>query len=477
MNYQCPSTLKQCLDSLSRDNFILIAGGTDLFIKLEDLDSSKNRFMDLSNLPLNEIKINEASPPRLIIGSTANMGQIASNPLVQKHAPVLARACSETGGPQVRNRATLGGNIANASPAADSVCALTALEATVKVQSSSASREIPLGDFFTGPGRTVLQPGELITWINIPIPQENPEVKTIHSWYKMGNRKAAIISLAAFAARLSLDQNNRILSSSTALASVGPTCVKALKTDAFLKGKELNNQTIQQAREILKQEISPISDFRGSADYRKHICSSFLKKHLHQTSFGGEHLLAKLNPIPILKTKLVPQAQISDQPQTIRLLINGEKHKYTGEPGQRLLDYLRDELHLTGTKNGCKEGECGACTVLLDGIPVNSCLVPMGSLNNREVITIEGITNPDGSMGKVQEAYVEAGAVQCGFCTPGFEIVTEFLRKNQLQLSPEEIKRELSGNLCRCTGYKHIIDAVEKVLSTTNNSAREKNNE
>lgn len=125
-----------------------------------------------------------------------------------------------------------------------------------------------------------------------------------------------------------------------------------------------------------------------------------------------------------------------------------------------LLSVLRDRLGLLGTKEGCGVGECGACTVLLDGEPVNSCLTAAWKASGREVITIEGLADGE-NLHPVQEAFVEAGAIQCGFCTPGMIMSASALLKRTPHPDAEEIKMALAGNLCRCTGYKHVIDAVQ----------------
>jgi len=144
----------------------------------------------------------------------------------------------------------------------------------------------------------------------------------------------------------------------------------------------------------------------------------------------------------------------------VSLTVNGITRTSKASPSTRLLDYLREELKLTGTKEGCGEGECGACMVLLDGKAVNSCLVLLGQCANRKVITIEGIDAPE-----LFKAFEETGAVQCGFCTPGFVVSAHALLQQNPHPTVAEIKEALSGNLCRCTGYKKIIEAVERVTS------------
>jgi carbon-monoxide dehydrogenase small subunit len=143
----------------------------------------------------------------------------------------------------------------------------------------------------------------------------------------------------------------------------------------------------------------------------------------------------------------------------IRFALNGREVSIETDAETRLLDILREDFHLTGTKEGCGEGECGACTVLLDGLPVNSCLIPAPQVEGRDVLTIEGLA--EGShLHPLQAAFVEQGAVQCGFCTPGFVLSAYALLRSNSAPTDEEILTALEGNLCRCTGYGKIVTAV-----------------
>jgi aerobic carbon-monoxide dehydrogenase small subunit len=145
--------------------------------------------------------------------------------------------------------------------------------------------------------------------------------------------------------------------------------------------------------------------------------------------------------------------------ETISFNLNGEEIEVYTDPAGSLLSLLRDQLGLTGTKVGCGQGECGACTVLMDGQAVNSCLIPAGKVAGSEIVTIEALS-ADGKPDFVQEAFVEKGAVQCGFCTPGMVMSTHALLKQNSRPSPEDVKKAISGNLCRCTGYKQIEEAI-----------------
>ncbi len=144
----------------------------------------------------------------------------------------------------------------------------------------------------------------------------------------------------------------------------------------------------------------------------------------------------------------------------LRLEVNGEKREVDGVwEGESLLYVLRERLGLPGSKNACEQGECGSCSVYMDGILVCSCLVLAGQAEGREVVTVEGIAGRD-ELHPVQEAFVEAGAVQCGFCTPGFVVATHDLLRRKPEPTDAEIREALAGNLCRCTGYEKILDAV-----------------
>jgi carbon-monoxide dehydrogenase small subunit len=142
-------------------------------------------------------------------------------------------------------------------------------------------------------------------------------------------------------------------------------------------------------------------------------------------------------------------------------MVNGAARTIHTYPMARLLDVLREELHLTGTKEGCGEGECGSCSILMDGVLVNSCLIPALQANGSNIITIEGLANHD-RLHPLQQAFLECGAAQCGICTPGMILAAVHLLEQTPQPSLEEIREGLSGNLCRCTGYLQIFDAVAK---------------
>lgn len=152
--------------------------------------------------------------------------------------------------------------------------------------------------------------------------------------------------------------------------------------------------------------------------------------------------------------------------QLIELNINGRIYEVPVDPRDLLVDVIRKKVGLTGTKKGCGQGDCGACTVLIDGKPVLSCITLAIACQGKKITTIEGLVAEDGSLHPIQQSFVDHGAVQCGFCTPGMILTTKALLDRNPRPSKEEIKRGIAGNICRCTGYKKIVEAIGAAAET-----------
>lgn len=152
----------------------------------------------------------------------------------------------------------------------------------------------------------------------------------------------------------------------------------------------------------------------------------------------------------------------------LNFTVNGEHKELMIDDRDALLDVLRNQLNLTSVKRGCEVGECGACTVLIDGEPVDSCIYLAIWAEGKEVLTLEGLMDDEGNISDIQQAFIDEGAVQCGFCTPGFIMSSIPILEGEKKYTREEIKKQISGNFCRCTGYENIINAIEKTKNKRN---------
>lgn len=152
------------------------------------------------------------------------------------------------------------------------------------------------------------------------------------------------------------------------------------------------------------------------------------------------------------------------QYKQIQFILNGKEVTASIDVRESLADVLRNEFGMTSVKKGCEVGECGACTVLINGNPYDSCIFLAAWIDGKEVTTLEGLMDEDGKISDIQQAFIDESAIQCGFCTPGFIMSAEHLLRQGKRYSRDEIRRELSGNMCRCTGYQNIVNAVEKTM-------------
>jgi carbon-monoxide dehydrogenase medium subunit len=229
-----------------------------------------------------------------------------------------------------------------------------------------------------------------------------------------------------------------------------------------------------EAASLAMAAARPIDDLRGSANYRREMVRVAVLRLLHSLAEKSERLTYPTHPILLSRTQRpltrfsAPQTFSDESHKAIETTINGNPHYFATGHHKSLLRLLREDAGLIGTKEGCAEGECGACTVFLDGQAVMSCMVPAPRAHHAFIETIEGVTR-DGELHPVQSAFIEAGAVQCGYCTPGFVMSAAMLLEETPSPDRQDIVQALTGNLCRCTGYYKIIEAIEKCSFNPNN--------
>lgn len=457
----------------------IVAGGTDLILELErGARTGIETIIDISRIPgLDRISLDEDGVIHL--GALVTHNHCAASKLIREKAYPLAQAAWEVGAPQIRNRGTVAGNLITASPANDTITPLMALDASVTLQSARGRRQVKLRDFYTGVRKTVIQPDEMLVEISF----KGLDSTQKGTFVKVALRRAQAISVINIAIVLTLESAT-VKQAAITLGAVAPTIIHAAEAEAYLAGKELSDQVIARAAELARDAAKPIDDIRASADYRREMARVFTLRGLKSLRDGQEQAVAKPvpeNPITLMgnhETGLsrVPQQGgngFSSSPfvhgSTIHAKINGKDYTFTSGFEKTLLRLLREEAGLIGTKEGCAEGECGACTVFLDGMAVMACMVPAPRADGAEVVTVEGLAlTPDPSPGErggmlhpAQEAFIHDGAVQCGYCTPGFLMSAAKLLEERPQPTRDEIEQAITGNLCRCTGYYKIVQAIE----------------
>jgi len=269
------SELDEALRLLSRkEDAKVLAGGTDLVVDMKIGRYRPKTVIDISGIKSLRYVIDEGDKVR--IGALTKMQDIVESPVVREKLPLLAEAVSMLGSWQIRNMATVGGNLCNASPAADSAPPLLAHEAKIKLTSIEGTREIPITEFFTGPRKTVMYKTEILQEVVVPY---DADFARSYSYVKVGRRNSFTLSVVAVATVLKV-RNRSIEDVRVALNAVAPTPVRARSVESFLKGREAGSEVIEKASELVLSDISPISDVRASAEYRKHLSRVLVKDAL-----------------------------------------------------------------------------------------------------------------------------------------------------------------------------------------------------
>lgn len=271
----------------------------------------------------------------------------------------------------------------------------------------------------------------------------------------------AVVNAAAY---LEVNPDNgRVEVARIALGAVAPTPIRAEPAEAHLVGHPFSEDRVREAARLAAGETRPISDLRASAAYRRQVSEVLVYRALLAAwrRATGEATF-QLPPHVVSVGAAVPRrlrraVYRPDGPNEV--VVNDRVYRVRFSPGTLLLELLRDHLGLTGTKVGCGTGECGACTVLLDGKPVNSCLVLAAQAVGREVQTVEGLGTPE-QLHPLQEAFVRHAALQCGYCGPGVLMTAQALLESMPEPTEQQVRYAIAGNLCRCTGYVKMVRAI-----------------
>lgn len=452
--YLQPHSLNDTLDLLSKHagDARVVAGGTDVVVELSRGIRPTSTLIDITRV--SELRFNSERDGVISLGALTTHNDVVGSALCRAKLTPLAEACWEVGAPQIRSRGTIAGNLVTASPANDTITPLIALGAELVLASVRGERTVPLSDFYLGVRRTVLAPDELVTAIHVPamLPAQRGR------FVKLGLRRAQAISVIDLAIVLTME-GDRVSDARIALGSLAPTIVRAEAAEMSLIGQQLTPEVCQQAGELAETAVSPIDDVRATAPYRRQTLRNLVAATLLELADSSASPTLPSTPV-LLETPFRDMSlSVTPFAGAIHTVVNGSPRTLTASSGCTLLDALRNEAGLTGTKEGCAEGECGACTVWLDGQAVMACLVPAPQAHGARVTTIEGLSNGD-VLHPLQEQFIAQGAVQCGYCIPGMLMAGGKLLQERESPGLSDIQTALSGNICRCTGYRKIFAAV-----------------
>ena len=470
-NYYNANSIEEVLQLLAEGGgrARIIAGGTDLILEIErEVRTGIETLIDVTRIPnLDHIVLDEDDVIHL--GPLVTHSHCVASELIVEKALPLAQAAIEVGAPQIRNRGTIAGNLITASPANDTITPLMALGAKVRLLSQNGERVLSLEELYTGVRQTAMRPDELMVDIFFPAMTENQAGIFI----KFGLRRAQAISIVHVSVVLSFDgasdspvDERLINKAAITLGAVAPTIIHAGEAEEFLQGRTLDEETREQASRLAVESASPIDDVRSSRDYRREMVRVAVLRGLRAIRKGETRVDYPSRPVLLWgqnyqgrAPELVASAW-TNQGSPIVTRINGQEYRVASGHHKTLLRFLREDLGLIGTKEGCAEGECGACTIFLDGMAVMSCLVPAERAHGAEIVTIEGLASNE-ELHPVQQAFISEGAVQCGYCTPGLIMSAAKLLEELPHPRQEEIEQAITGNLCRCTGYYKIVKAIE----------------
>lgn len=461
--YVKPSSLPDVFDLLERygDEAKLLAGGQSLLPALNMRLSAPAVLVDVNGLAaLRGIAVRDQT---LRIGALTRHVELAQSPEVARHAPLLARAIPHVAHAAIRTRGTFGGSIAYADPAAELPACAVALDAVFVLASRAGERRVPAREFFRDLYTTALRRGEVLVAGEFPL-MEGPRRSV---FLELARRRGdyAVVGVALDAAC----EGGLYSRASVVFFGVGVTPVLAQTVAAAMEGRALSDEVVAAAQAAVGRDIAPAADLYHSAATKLRLAKVLVARGLLQLASGevpasGRSSFDKLEANGDTTGGNPPPTAAPRDVIDVAMIVNGSKVSRRVAARQHLADFLREDLGLTGTHLGCEHGVCGACTVLVDGELVRSCLMLAAQADGANVETIEGLGERE-SVATLQKSFHERNAAQCGFCSPAMLITAAELVGRGERATRDEIREHISGNYCRCTGYHAIVDAIEQVLS------------
>ena len=470
----------------------IIAGGSDVLVQMREGKRAGAELVSIYGLDeLRGVVMEEDGTIR--IGSLTSFSHITKDPIIQKYINVLGEAVDMVGGPQIRNIGTIGGNTCNGVTSADSASTLFAWDAVIELAGPDGIRRIPIKDFYIKAGKVDLRPGEIQTAILIP----REAYEGYEGYYiKYAMRNAMDIATLGCSVNVKLSEDKKTFTDvRIAYGVAGPVPMRAIHAEAAGRGLEVTDENIEKIGDTVLEDVTPRDSWRASKAFREHISKLLCKRALREAvrRAGGvisEESQAAMAPNTsdnenagtgekkeapasisgvsedsgTVRHTIMTDAESGKQYKLVRCRINGVERETMVDVRASLTDMLRNDYSLTSVKKGCEVGECGACNVIIDGECYNSCIYLAVWADGKEIRTVEGLMGPDGELSDIQQAFIDEAAMQCGFCTPGVIMSAVEILESGKEYTRDELRKQLSGHLCRCTGYENILNAVEKTM-------------
>ena len=470
----------------------IIAGGSDVLVQMREGKRAGAELVSIYGLDeLRGVVMEEDGTIR--IGSLTSFSHITKDPIIQKYINVLGEAVDMVGGPQIRNIGTIGGNTCNGVTSADSASTLFAWDAVMELAGPDGIRRIPIKDFYIKAGKVDLRPGEIQTAILIP--REAYEGYEGH-YIKYAMRNAMDIATLGCSVNVKLSEDKKIFTDvRIAYGVAGPVPMRAVHAEAAGRGLEVTEENIGKIGDTVLEDVTPRDSWRASKAFREHISKLLCKRALREAVRRAGGVVSEESPAAMApsasdnenagtgekkeapesisgasegsgtaKHTIMTDSESGKQYKLVRCRINGVERETMVDVRASLTDMLRNDYSLTSVKKGCEVGECGACNVIIDGECYNSCIYLAVWADGKEIRTLEGLMGPDGELSDIQQAFIDEAAVQCGFCTPGVIMSAVEILESGKEYTRDELRKQLSGHLCRCTGYENILNAVEKTM-------------
>lgn len=483
-DYLRPATVADAVAALAGagEEGKVLAGGQSLVPVLAMRLGRPAVLVDINAVPgLDELSLTDDT---LHVGATVTQRQVEQHSAAAA-VPLLTMALPWVGHRELRGRGTVCGSLAHADPAAELPAVAACLNAALDIEGPSGRRTVTAREFFTGSMSTVLQPDELLLGARFPVagPGEGFAFAELA-------RRHGDFALAGVAIRVRCSHSGEILDATLAafgvsgcpvVRDVAPVLTSCLDASGAIPGEpqqaDLVRALTPPISALADEVVDTPGDMHASNAYRRHVFTALAAREVaaaYTRASGQDPAGAptRVQPAPgVSPTRPgpVPPPSAALTPArgraTTHLTVNGAPVTLSLPPRVTLADALRDHLGLTGTHLGCEHGICGMCTVLVDGQAARSCLLFACQLEGAQVLTIEGLGRP-GELHPLQQAFGRHHALQCGFCTPGFLLSAYDLLSHKPEVTREDLPVELSGVLCRCTGYRNILSAVADVAST-----------